>query len=109
MVSCAEDLSRESPLYPLGHAEQSTSVKWRLLFQRMLTASLIIIEIFFSAEASTHAFACLSVFQTAFFTGLEVYGVLLDLFDDGFLLDLALEPFESLFDRLTFVDNDKCH
>ncbi len=70
---------------------------------------LIIIEFFFSTEASSHALASLSVFHPALFTGFEVNRVLLDLFDDSFLLDFPLEPFKSLFDRFAVVNDNKCH
>jgi hypothetical protein len=67
------------------------------------------VEIFFSTEAPSHTFTSQGVFQAALLTRLEIHGVLLDLFDDGFLLDLPFEPLQRLFDRLAFVDNDICH
>ena len=70
---------------------------------------LIIVEFFFSPEASSHTFAGLRIFHAAFFAGLEIDGVLLDFFDDRFLLDFPLEPLESLFDRFAVLNNNKSH
>ena len=69
---------------------------------------LIIIEIPFSSEASSHAFASLGFLHAAFLTGLEINGVLFDFFDDGFLLDFPFEPLQSLFDRFSIFNDDKC-
>jgi hypothetical protein len=66
---------------------------------------LIIIEVFFSAEASSHTLACLSLFHAPFFTGLEVDGVFLYLFDNRFLLDFPLEPSEGLLYGFAILDN----
>jgi len=77
---------------------------WRRKIDR-----LIIVEFFFPPEASAHALASLGIFHAAFFAGLEIDGVLLDFFDDRFLLDFPLEPLESLFDRFTVLDNNKSH
>jgi hypothetical protein len=41
------------------------------------------------------------------FAGLEVHGVLLDLLDDRFLLDPALEPSEGGLQIFAFFKNDK--
>ncbi len=70
---------------------------------------LIIIEIPFSTEASSHAFSSLSVLHAALFAWLEIHGVLFDLFDDSFLLDFPLEPLQSLFDRFSIVNDNECH
>jgi hypothetical protein len=69
---------------------------------------LIILELSFAAEASSHPLTCLGVFHTALFSRLKINGVFFDLFDYSFLLDLALEPFQSDFDRFTFVYNYEC-
>ena len=39
----------------------------------------------------------------------QVEGVLLDVLDDVFLLDLALEAAQRAFDRFTLLDSDFCH
>jgi len=46
---------------------------------------------------------------TAFLAGLHVEAVLLDFLDDVFLLHLALETAQCIFQRLTFLDNDFSH
>jgi hypothetical protein len=70
---------------------------------------LIIVEFFFSTEAPSHAFASLGIFHAAFFAGFEIDGVLLDFFDNRFLLNFPFEPLESLFDRFAVLNNDKSH
>jgi hypothetical protein len=42
-------------------------------------------------------------------TRFQVEGVLLDVFDDVFLLDLAFEPAESALNRLALLDFDFSH
>jgi len=46
---------------------------------------------------------------TAFLAGLHVEAVLLDFLNDVFLLHLALETAQGIFQRLTFLDNDFGH
>src|SRR5579859_4862935 len=48
-------------------------------------------------------------FGPAFFARLHVEAVLLDFLDDVFLLHLALEAAQGIFQRLTFLDNDFSH
>ncbi len=69
---------------------------------------LVILELSFAPEASSHPFTCLGVLHAALFSRFEVNRMLFDLFDNSFLLDLALEPFQSDFDRFTFVYNYEC-
>src|SRR5258708_12829812 len=42
----------------------------------------------------------------SFVAGFQIEGVLLDVLDDVFLLDLPLEPAESAFDRFALLDFD---
>jgi hypothetical protein len=70
-------------------------------------SALIIFVFAFSSEAASHTFAGLGLFHPAFFAGFEVDGVLLDLLDNRFLLDFALEPLQGLLDRFAFIDLDK--
>ena len=42
------------------------------------------------------------------FTGLQVVGMTLDFLDDVFLLNLALEPAQSVFERLAFLYANLC-
>jgi hypothetical protein len=49
-----------------------------------------------------------SFFSTAFLAGLEVKGVTLDLFNNVFLLNLALEPAESAFQRFAVLQHYFC-
>ncbi len=46
---------------------------------------------------------------TTLITRFEVEGMLFDVFDDVFLLHLALESAECTFDRLAFLDFDFSH
>src|SRR5580698_4558254 len=48
-------------------------------------------------------------FGPALFAWLHVEAVLLDFLDDVFLLHLALETAQCIFQRLTFLDNDFSH
>src|SRR5271167_3624705 len=48
-------------------------------------------------------------FGPAFLAWLHVEAVLLDFLDDIFLLHLALETAQCIFQRLTFLDNDFSH
>src|SRR5580658_8185049 len=48
-------------------------------------------------------------FGSAFLTGLHIEAMLLDFLDDVFLLHLALETAQCVFQRLTFLDNDFSH
>jgi hypothetical protein len=70
---------------------------------------LVIVEIPFSTEASSHTFSSLGIFHAALFAGLEVHRVLFDLFYDSFLLHFPLEPLKSLFDRFSIVNDNECH
>jgi hypothetical protein len=45
----------------------------------------------------------------SFVAGFQVEGVLLDILDDVFLLNLPLEPAESAFDGLALLDFDFSH
>ena len=45
-----------------------------------------------------------SLFRAPLFTRLHVVTVFLDLLDDVFLLHLALEPAQGIFQRLTFLN-----
>ena len=48
------------------------------------------------------------LFHTALVARLQIEGVLLDVLDDVFLLNLALESAKGALDRLTFLDSDFC-
>src|ERR1700688_4545829 len=48
-------------------------------------------------------------FGPALFARLHIEAVLLDFLDDVFLLHLALETAQCVFQRLTFLDNDFSH
>ena len=50
-----------------------------------------------------------SLFDSFLFARLQVEGVLLNLFDDVLLLDLALEAAEGIFDRLALVQSHFSH
>jgi hypothetical protein len=67
----------------------------------------LIFEVAFPLHPPPHALAGLSFLHPLSFSGLEVNGVLLDLFDDRFLLHPSLEPPESALYGFSFVNNDK--
>src|SRR5712672_2261671 len=48
-------------------------------------------------------------FCPALFAGFHVEAVLLDFFDDVFLLHLALKAAQGIFQRLTLLNDDFCH
>jgi hypothetical protein len=50
-----------------------------------------------------------SLFRASLFTRLHVVTMLLDLFDDVFLLHLALEPAQGILQRLTLLNTDFSH
>ena len=56
----------------------------------------------------TIALASEGFFGPPLLTGLQVERVTLDLFDNVFLLHLALEPAERTFERFAVLHNDFC-
>jgi hypothetical protein len=66
----------------------------------------LIFQFAFPLHPPPHALAGLSFLHPLSLSGLEVHGVLLDLLDDGFLLDPSLEPPESALYGFSFVNND---
>ncbi|HTL27690.1 MAG TPA: hypothetical protein VL282_00650 [Tepidisphaeraceae bacterium] len=58
----------------------------------------------FSPELLTITLARQRLFGAAFITGFQIEGVLLDVFDDVFLLNLPLEPAESAFNRFALLN-----
>jgi hypothetical protein len=63
----------------------------------MKSGKLSVFDVALSLDAPPHPFPSLGFFHPPPFPGLEVHGVLLDLLDDRFLLDPALEPAECGF------------
>ena len=49
------------------------------------------------------------LFGAPLFSRLHVIAVLLDFFDDVFRLHLSLEAAQSIFQRLTFLNDNFCH
>jgi len=47
-------------------------------------------------------------FDAPLFAGFEVVGVTLDFLDDVLLLDLALKPAQSVFERFAFLNANLC-
>jgi|ERR1700761_2353313 hypothetical protein len=68
------------------------SVSSILLFANLLTSTL-------PSKSGLHPF---------FFTGLQVKGVALDLFDNVFLLHFALEAAQSVFEGFTLLQSNFC-
>ena len=52
--------------------------------------------------------ACQSCLHATLFTGLQVVGVTLHFLDDVLLLNLALKPAQSIFERLAFLNANLC-
>jgi hypothetical protein len=69
--------------------------------------NVLILDLALSLEPASHAFPGLSFFHPLPLTRFEKNGVLLDLLDDRFLLDLPLETLECALQRFAFFDNDK--
>jgi hypothetical protein len=67
----------------------------------------LIFQFAFPLHPATHALAGLGFLHALSLSGLEVNGMLLDLLDDGFLLDPSLEPPESALYGFSFVNDDK--
>src|SRR4029077_832938 len=63
----------------------------------------------FATELLAIAFSRQSLFRSAFVTGFQIEGMLLDVLDDVFLLDLPLEPAKGAFNRLALLDLDLGH
>jgi len=67
----------------------------------------LIFQFAFPLHPPSHALAGLSFLHPLSLSGFEINGVLLDLLDDGFLLNPSFEPPESALYRFSFVNNDK--
>jgi hypothetical protein len=67
----------------------------------------LVFQIAFPLHSPSHALAGLSFLHAFSLSRLEVYGMLLDLLDDGFLLNPSLEPPESALYGFSLVNNDK--
>ena len=66
-----------------------------------------ILEFFFSLHTTPHPLAGLGFLHPLPFAGLKVDGMLLDFFDDRFLLDSSFKAFQRAFERFTFFNKDK--
>jgi hypothetical protein len=73
----------------------------------MKSGGLSVLDVPLSLDATAHPFPSLGFLHPPTFPGLEVHRVLLDLFDDRFLLDPAFEPPECGFQIFAFFKNDK--
>src|SRR5512144_3234305 len=62
-----------------------------------------------AAQLLAAAFAGQGLLGPALVAGLQVEAVLLDVLDDVFLLNLALEAAEGVLDRLAFLNLDLSH
>jgi hypothetical protein len=67
----------------------------------------LIFQVSFPLHPPPHTLASLSFLHPLSLSGLEVHGMLLDLFDDRFLLNPPLEPPESAFQGFSVINNDK--
>jgi len=63
-------------------------------------------SILFFTSFFTAAFACECFLDTLFLAGLQVKGVALNLLDDVFLLHLAFEMPQRVFEGLTLLNSD---
>jgi hypothetical protein len=66
-----------------------------------------VLDLSLSLHTAAHPLACLRFFHPLSFAGLEVDGVLFDLFDDRFLLNSSLKPAKRAFQGFAFIDYDK--
>src|SRR5262249_26661951 len=66
--------------------------------------SILFAPLLFAQTLPRKRFLC-----SAFLAGLHVEAVLLDFFDDVFLLHLALETAQRIFQRLILLNNDFSH
>jgi hypothetical protein len=87
-----------------GQMEQGRPGKGTTLYCEcvLLTISLVLLFANFLASA----LASESSFDAFFFTGLQVKGVALDLFNDVFLLHFALEAAQSVFEGFTLLQSN---
>jgi hypothetical protein len=75
--------------------------------QDVVRRKFSVLDVPLSLDAPPHSLPSLGFFHPPFFPGLEVNRVLLDLFNDRFLLDATLEPAQSGFQIFAFFQNDK--
>ena len=69
-------------------------------------AGLRELSVGFPPQLFPGSFSCQRLFRSAFVPGFQIEGVLLDVLDDVFLLDLSLEAAKRAFDRLTILHLD---
>jgi hypothetical protein len=87
----------------MNSAPQSTHL--RILSWNSIGRYLVEVELtLFSPELLPIPFAGEGLFGPALVTGFQIEGVLLDVLDDVFLLNLPLEPAESAFNRFALLD-----
>src|SRR4030042_2639245 len=77
------------------------------VYQTWENRDRLIFQFAFPPHPPPHALAGLSFLHPLSLPRLEIYGMLLDLLDDGFLLDPSFEPPESAFYGFSFVNNDE--
>src|SRR5436190_584371 len=97
-----------SPAVHTNSALQSTHVRilsWNSISRPFLLAPLLRVASLFLPVA----FARQGLLGPALVSRLQIEGVLLDILDDIFLLDLPLEPPERAFDRLAVLNLDFRH
>ncbi len=72
--------------------------------KRRIEESLVL----FLANLLAIAFASQRFFYTLFLAGLKIEGVTLNLFDNVFGLNFALEAAQGIFERFTFLNSNLC-
>ena len=73
---------------------------------RPLTGGLRSLDL--PAQLLATPFSCECLLRTSLVTRLQVKGMLLDIFDNIFLLNPSLEPAEGALDRFTFLQSNFC-
>jgi hypothetical protein len=97
-----------SPAVQMNSVAQSTQL--RILSWNSIGRHLVGVGLFrFAPELLPIPFAGESLLGPSLVAGFQIEGMLLDIFDDVFLLDLPLEPAESAFDGLALLNFDFSH
>jgi hypothetical protein len=92
----------------MNSVAQSTQL--RILSWNSIGRHLVGVGLFrFAPQLLPIPFARKRLLGPSLVAGFQIEGVLLDILDDVFLLDLPLEPAESAFDGLALLDFDFSH
>jgi hypothetical protein len=97
-----------SPAVQMNSVPQSTQL--RILSWNSIGRYLVRVGLFcFAPEFLAIPLSRQRLLRSSFIPRLQIKGMLLDILDDVFLLDLPLEPAESAFNRFALLDFDFSH